>query len=65
MSAFSYHTKVYLQSVVREINKFRWSLGGTTHCIQIIENQWFTIKHYGFIAKVLFSEQHLVGTNQA
>lgn len=65
MSAFSYHTKVYLQSIVREINKLRWSLGGATHRVQIIKNQWFTINHYGFIAKVLFSEQHLVGTNQA
>jgi FkbM family methyltransferase len=65
MFVFAYHTKVYFQNVIREINKFRWSLGGTTHRIQIIKNQWFTIKHYGVIGKVLFSEQHLVGTNQA
>ncbi len=65
MSALAYHTKVYFQSIVREWKKFRWSLGGSTHRIQIIENQWFTIKHYGFIGKVLFSEQHVVGTNQA
>jgi FkbM family methyltransferase len=65
MSAFSYHTKVYLQNIVREFNKFRWSLGGTTHKLQIVKNQWFTIKHYGIIGKILFSEQHLIGTNQA
>jgi FkbM family methyltransferase len=65
MAAIAYHTKVYFQNIVREFNKFRWSLGGTTHRIQIIKNQWFTVKHYGIIAEVLFTEQHLVGTNQA
>jgi FkbM family methyltransferase len=65
MSAIAYHTKVYFQNIVREFNKFRWSLGGSTHRIQIIKNQWFTVKHYGIIAEVLFTEQHLIGTNQA